>query len=87
LARAAQLAPEFQKRGVKMIALSCNEASMHKEWIKDIQVYGKLDTTHFPYPIIDDKSRKLAHLLGMIDPDEIDGSGMPLTARAVILAY
>lgn len=28
LARAAQLAPEFAKRNVKMIALSCNDVSM-----------------------------------------------------------
>lgn len=84
LARAAQLAPEFTKRNVKLIALSCNDADMHKEWIKDIQAYGHLDTTSkFPYPIIDDKTRNLAHTLGMIDPDEIDSAGMPLTARAV----
>lgn len=105
LARAAQLAPEFAKRNVKMIALSCNDVSMvisrnsthflysplnykicnnqHNEWIKDIKAYGKLDEGKFPYPIIDDKSRKLAHLLGMIDPAEIDKEGMPLTARAV----
>ena len=43
LARAAQLAPEFAKRGVKMIALSCNEAGTHNNWIKDIQAYGKLE--------------------------------------------
>jgi 1-Cys peroxiredoxin 6 len=86
LARAAQLADEFQKRGVKMIALSCNDASMHCDWIKDIQAYGKLNTDKkFPYPIIDDKARKLAHQLGMIDPDEVDKDGMPLTARAVFI--
>lgn len=65
LARAAELAPEFEKRNVKMIALSCNEVEMHNEWIKDIQAYGKLDTSKkFPYPIIDDKTRHLSVLLG-----------------------
>ncbi len=106
LARAAQLAPEFTKRGVKMIALSCNEAETHNSWIKDIQAYGKLDAgTKFPYPIIDDTTRRLSTLLGkfpsnnrkffkiiiilinfisgMLDPDEIDKAGMPLSARAV----
>ena len=56
----------------------------HIGWIKDIQAYGKLDSTKpFPYPIIDDKGRKLALQLGMIDPDEVDSQGMPMTARAV----
>jgi len=82
LARAAQLAPEFTKRGVKMIALSCNEAETHNSWIKDIQAYGKLEGA-FPYPIIDDTSRSLSTLLGMLDPDELDKTGLPLSARAV----
>ncbi len=84
LGRAAKLAPEFHKRGFKMIAISCNDCSMHKEWIKDIQDYSNLDkSSAFPYPIIDDTDRSLAVRLGMIDPDEKDSTGMPLTARAV----
>ena len=65
LARAAQLTPEFSKRGVKMIALSCNEADTHNSWIKDIQAYGKLDAdAKFPYPIIDDTTREISVQLG-----------------------
>lgn len=37
----------------------------------------------FAFPIIDDSDRKLAKQLGMIDPDEFDTKGLPLTARAV----
>jgi len=86
LGRAAKLAPEFLKRGFKMIAISCNDCNMHKEWIKDIQDYSKLDkSSTFPYPIIDDTDRSLATLLGMIDPDEKDSTGMPLTARACFI--
>ena len=86
LSRAAQLSDEFAKRNVKLIALSCNEADMHNDWIKDIECYGNLDKSKkFPYPIIDDKSRQLAHKLGMIDPDEIDSAGLPLTARAAFI--
>jgi 1-Cys peroxiredoxin 6 len=84
LARAAQLAPEFAKRGVKMIALSCNDVESHKGWIDDIKSFGNIKSK-FPYPIIDDKSRQLANLFGMIDPDEIDSAGLPLTARAVFV--
>lgn len=84
LARAAQLQDEFKKRNVKLLALSCNDVQMHKDWIKDIEAYGQLDTSKaFPFPIIDDRSRHLANKLGMIDPDELDSAGIPLTARAV----
>jgi 1-Cys peroxiredoxin 6 len=40
LARAAKLAPEFSRRNVKLIALSCDSAESHNEWIKDICSYG-----------------------------------------------
>ena len=86
LARAAQLSPEFEKRGVKMIALSCNDADMHACWIKDIEAYGKLDTTKkFPFIIVDDQDRQIAKTYGMIDPAETDSKGIPLTARAVFV--
>jgi 1-Cys peroxiredoxin 6 len=84
LARAAQLAPEFAKRNVKLLALSCNDVEMHNAWVKDIVAYGNLDATNpFPYPIIDDKTRHISERLGMIDPNEHDAAGIPLTARAV----
>ena len=66
-----------------MIAVSCNDCKMHTEWIKDIQDYSNLDKSTFPYPIIEDPDRSLAVRLGMLDPDEKDSKGMPLTARAV----
>ena len=34
----AKLIPEFEKRSVKVIALSCDPVDTHKGWIKDIQV-------------------------------------------------
>lgn len=39
----------------------------------------------FPYPIIEDETRKLATLLGMLDPAEVDDRGIPMTARAVFI--
>lgn len=36
-----------------------------------------------PFPIIADHNRELSVLLGMLDPDEVDKDGMPLTARCV----
>jgi len=84
LNRVCELTSEFQKRGVKLCALSCDDVESHHGWIKDIVAYGKM-SDKFPYPIISDKTRKLAVSLGMVDPDEKDIAGMPLTARAVFI--
>lgn len=77
------MAPEFAKRGVKLIALSCNGVSDHEGWSEDIKSFGKLP--QISYPIIEDPSRELAVQFGMLDPDEKDAAGLPLTARAVFI--
>ena len=82
LGRVAQLVPEFLKRGVKPIAISCDGVESHKGWISDIMAYNEQEG-EFPYPIIADENRDLAATLGMIDPDEKDAAGLPLTCRAV----
>ncbi len=48
----------------------------------DPQGYNEL-SGEFPYPIIADPKRELASTLGMIDPDEKDKAGLPVTCRAV----
>ncbi|CAF3025724.1 unnamed protein product [Rotaria socialis] len=93
LSRAAKLAPEFAKRNTKLIGLSCDTVENHHGWIKDLQSYAgsvcsdgackTVSSGEFAFPIIDDSDRKLAKQLGMIDPDEFDTKGLPLTARAV----
>ena len=83
LGRVAQLVEEFEKRGVTLIALSCDDVESHKGWVKDIKDYVTYEKDDFPYPIISDEKRELAVKLGMIDPDEKDAKGLPLTARAV----
>ena len=80
LTKAQQLQPEFDKRGVKMIAVSCDDVESHKGWINDIKHYTD---NKFSYPIIADPKRELAVSLGMVDPDEKDKAGMPVTCRAV----
>jgi len=82
LGKAQTLVPEFQKRGVKMVALSCDGVESHKAWINDIKHYTN---NQFDFPIISDPKRELAVLFGMIDPDEKDAAGLPLTARAVFI--
>lgn len=86
LARLLILHPEFEKRNVKVAAVSCDSVESHKKWIEDIRLYAnRSNTTYFPYPIIADEARDLATKLLMLDPDEKDASGIPLTARAVFV--
>merc|ERR1711970_1371441 len=79
----ASYAPQFKALNCKLIGLSIDSIEDHHGWIKDIQAYNKLEG-EFPFPIISD-DRKLAVELEMLDPDELDKSGMPLTARAVFI--
>lgn len=86
LARLLDLHPEFAKRNVKIAAVSCDSVESHKKWIDDIKLYANCAiSADFPYPIIADEERDLATKLHMIDPDEKDASGIPLTARAVFV--
>ncbi|EDO47205.1 predicted protein [Nematostella vectensis] len=88
LGRVAQLEPEFKKRGVKMAGLSCDDAESHRGWVKDITKYNleqNKSSAKFNYPIIADERRELAVKLGMVDPDEKDSKGLPLTCRAVFI--
>ncbi|XP_061490081.1 peroxiredoxin-6 [Rhineura floridana] len=86
LGRAAKLAPEFARRNIKMIALSIDDVSDHLCWSKDINAYnGDEAKEKLPFPIIADSKRELAVQLGMLDPDERDKDGIPLTARVVFV--
>ena len=85
LSRAAILVPEFTKRNVKLIALSCDSVESHQGWIRDIQAFSNTVDDIFPFPIIDDENRELAVKLNMLDKDEIGSKGLPLTCRAVFI--
>nr|CAD7409998.1 unnamed protein product [Timema cristinae] len=60
---------EFKKRGVKVIAHSCDKLRSHTDWVNDIKSYCLDIPGDFPYPIIGDEKRELAVLLDMIDED------------------
>ncbi|KAK9909512.1 hypothetical protein WJX75_003362 [Coccomyxa subellipsoidea] len=83
LGEVGKLQGEFAKRGVKLLALSCDDVESHKGWIKDIEAYTPKSLVN--YPIIADPNRDIATLYGMLDPDEKDKAGIPLTARAVFI--
>uniref|UniRef100_A0A8C7YIU8 Peroxiredoxin-6 n=1 Tax=Oryzias sinensis TaxID=183150 RepID=A0A8C7YIU8_9TELE len=87
LGRAVRLCADFRRRGVKMVALSIDTLEDHRGWSKDILAYNNEESASglLPFPIIADSKRELAVALGMLDPDEKDKDGMPLTARCVFV--
>lgn len=78
LGAAARYKPEFDKRNVKMIALSVDGVESHKEWIKDI---NETQNTTVNFPIIADEDRKVSDLYDMIHPNAND----TLTVRSVFI--
>ena len=62
----AKIKPEFDKRGVKVIALSVDPVDSHKKWIGDIEETQK---TKMNFPIIGDTDSKVSNLYGMIHPE------------------
>merc|ERR1712168_285605 len=85
LACAAKVSDQFTKRNVKMIALSIDSVADHLSWSKDVMAFRGEKAAPLPFPIIADHKRELSVLLGMLDPDELDKDGMPLTARCVFV--
>eukprot|EP00238_Polyblepharides_amylifera_P000821 CAMPEP_0196571492 /NCGR_PEP_ID=MMETSP1081-20130531/1659_1 /TAXON_ID=36882 /ORGANISM="Pyramimonas amylifera, Strain CCMP720" /LENGTH=253 /DNA_ID=CAMNT_0041888461 /DNA_START=64 /DNA_END=825 /DNA_ORIENTATION=+ len=81
----AKLMPEFETRGVKVAALSCNDEQMHKDWIKDIEATDFSKGCKVDYPIIADPKREIATKYGMLDPEEKNAAGLPMTCRAVFV--
>lgn len=65
LGRTAQLKSEFDKRNVKVLALSVDAVEEHLEWIKDI---NETQNTEVNFPIIADQDRQVAELYDMIHP-------------------
>ncbi|WP_108423421.1 peroxiredoxin [Flagellimonas amoyensis] len=78
LGTAAKFKDEFEKRNVKMMALSVDGAASHKEWIKDI---NETQHTTVNFPIIADEDRKVSDLYDMIHPNAND----TLTVRSVFI--
>tara|TARA_R110001583_G_scaffold16084_6_gene65370 strand:+ start:16019 stop:16657 length:639 start_codon:yes stop_codon:yes gene_type:complete len=78
LGTAANFKGEFDKRNVKMIALSVDGAASHKEWIKDI---NEVQNTTVNFPIIADENRKVSDLYDMIHPK----ADSTLTVRSVFI--
>jgi thioredoxin-dependent peroxiredoxin len=62
----AKLAPEFEKRGVKVVGLSVDPVGDHDRWKKDIRDVTGGDVQ---YPMIGDHDLKVAKLYDMLPAD------------------
>lgn len=62
----AKLKDEFDKRGVKAIALSVDPVDSHQRWIGDI---NETQHTIVNFPIIADADRKVSELYDLIHPN------------------
>ncbi|MFW2067727.1 peroxiredoxin [Acinetobacter johnsonii] len=74
----AKLKDEFEKRGVKAIALSIDDVESHYGWIKDINA---TQNTTVNFPIIADQDRKVSELYGFIHPNASE----TLTVRSLVI--
>jgi len=78
LGMASKLKSEFDKRNVKMIALSVDGIADHEGWVKDI---NETQRTTVNFPIVADADRKVSDLYGMIHPN----ADNTMTVRSVFI--
>ena len=78
LGTVAKIKSEFDKRNVKVVALSVDGIDSHMGWIKDI---NRTQNTTVNFPIIADEDRKVSVLYDMIHPN----ADSQLTVRSVFI--
>ncbi|WP_426667565.1 peroxiredoxin [Mucilaginibacter sp. McL0603] len=66
LGKTASLKDEFDKRNVKVIALSVDSVESHKGWINDINETQNVEVN---FPLIGDENREIALAYDMIHPN------------------
>ena len=78
LGTVAKYKNEFDKRNVKVVALSVDGLDSHKGWIQDI---NETQNTTVNFPIIADEDRTVSELYDMIHPN----ADSKLTVRSVFV--
>lgn len=78
LGKTALLKGEFEKRGVKTIAVSVDDLESHNKWIPDIE---EVNGVTMNFPIIADEERNVAELYDMIHPN----ASAKATVRSVFI--
>jgi alkyl hydroperoxide reductase subunit AhpC len=62
----AKIKPEFDRRGVKILAISVDPTDKHADWAKDIE---ETQGAAVNYPIIGDRDFQVSKLYGMLGAD------------------
>jgi len=78
LGKTALLQGEFEKRNVKVLAVSVDDIDSHNRWIPEI---NEISSTEVNFPLIADEGRKVAQLYDMIHPNASEKS----TVRSVFI--
>ena len=78
LGKTASLKPEFDKRNVKVMALSVDNVSSHKGWITDINETQGVEVN---FPIIADQDKTISEAYGMLHPN----ASATLTVRSLFI--
>lgn len=78
LGAVAKIKAEFEKRNVRVIAVSVDPLDSHRGWIKDI---NETQVCTMNYPIIADENRQVASAYDMIHPNADDKA----TVRSVFI--
>ncbi|MDQ3016191.1 MAG: peroxiredoxin, partial [Bacteroidota bacterium] len=78
LGQVAKLKNEFDRRNVKVLALSVDPVDSHEKWISDI---NETQQTNVNFPLIADHDKKVAVLYDMIHPE----SSEKATVRSVFI--
>ena len=78
LGTVAKYKAEFDKRNVKVAALSVDSLASHNGWVKDI---NETQNTTVNFPIIADEDKNVAELYDMIHPNALSN----LTVRSVFV--
>lgn len=66
LGRTAALSSEFEKRNVKVLALSVDSVESHYGWINDINETQNVEVN---FPIIADEDKSISEAYGMLHPN------------------
>jgi alkyl hydroperoxide reductase subunit AhpC len=78
LGKTASLKSEFDKRNVKVVALSVDSVESHKGWISDINETQDVEVN---FPIIGDENREIAMAYDMIHPN----ASLTATVRSLFI--
>jgi alkyl hydroperoxide reductase subunit AhpC len=78
LGKTALLKGEFEKKNVKVIAVSVDDLASHNKWIPDIE---EVNGVKMNFPIIADEDRNVVELYDMIHPN----ASVKATVRSVFI--